>query len=39
VVWKDDLSKEWFVFQKQVELYWAMKDAKPAPKRKKKNAS
>jgi len=39
VVWKDDLSKEWFVFQKQVDLYWAIKDAKPAPKprgRKKK---
>jgi hypothetical protein len=39
VVWKDDLSKEWFVFQKQVELYWAMQAAKPAPKprgRKKK---
>jgi hypothetical protein len=36
VVWKEDLSKEWFVFQKQVELYWAMKDAKPEPKRRKK---
>ena len=39
VVWKDDLSKEWFVFQKQVDLYWAMKAAKPEPKprgRKKK---
>jgi hypothetical protein len=39
VVWKDDLSKEWFVFQKQVELYWALQAAKPAPKprgRKKK---
>jgi len=36
VVWKDDLSKEWFVFQKQVELYWAMQAAKPEPKRKKK---
>ena len=36
VVWKDDLSKEWNVFQKQVELYWAIKDAKPEPKRKKK---
>jgi hypothetical protein len=40
VVWKDDLSKEWFVFQKQVDLYWAMKSAKPEPKprgRKKKD--
>ena len=36
VVWKDDLYKEWNVFQKQVELYWAIKDAKPEPKRKKK---
>jgi hypothetical protein len=39
VVWKDDLSKEWFVFQKQINLYWAMKAAKPEPKprgRKKK---
>jgi hypothetical protein len=39
VVWKDDLSKEWFVFQKQVDLYWAMQAAKPEPKprgRKKK---
>jgi hypothetical protein len=39
VVWKDDLSKEWFVFQRQVNLYWAMKAAKPEPKprgRKKK---
>ncbi len=39
VVWKDDLSKEWFVFQKQVDLYWAMQEAKPEPKprgRKKK---
>ena len=36
VVWKEDLSKEWFVFQKQVELYWAMQSAKPEPKRKKK---
>jgi hypothetical protein len=39
VVWKDDLSKEWEVFQKQVDLYWALKAAKPAPKprgRKKK---
>ena len=36
VVWKDDLSKEWYVFQKQVELYWAMQAAKPEPKRKKK---
>ena len=36
VVWKEDLSKEWFVFQKQVELYWAMQAAKPEPKRKKK---
>jgi hypothetical protein len=39
VVWKDDLSKEWEVFQKQVDLYWAMKAAKPEPKprgRKKK---
>jgi hypothetical protein len=36
VVWKEDLSKEWFVFQKQVELYWAIKAAKPEPKRKKK---
>jgi hypothetical protein len=39
VVWKDDLSKEWFVFQKQVELYWALQAAKPEPKprgRKKK---
>jgi hypothetical protein len=36
VVWKDDLSKEWIVFQKQVDLYWAMQSAKPEPKRKKK---
>ena len=36
VVWKEDLSKEWFVFQKQVDLYWALKAAKPEPKRKKK---
>jgi hypothetical protein len=39
VVWKDDLSKEWYVFLKQVDLYWAMKAAKPEPKprgRKKK---
>jgi hypothetical protein len=36
VVWKDDLSKEWEVFQKQVDLYWAMKAAKPESKRKKK---
>jgi len=39
VVWKDDLSKEWEVFQRQVDLYWALKAAKPAPKprgRKKK---
>jgi hypothetical protein len=36
VVWKSDLSKEWFVFQKQVDLYWALQDAKPEPKRKKK---
>jgi hypothetical protein len=39
VVWREDLSKEWFVFQKQVELYWAIKAAKPEPKprgRKKK---
>jgi len=39
VVWKDDLEKEWEVFQKQVDLYWAMKAAKPEPKprgRKKK---
>jgi hypothetical protein len=36
VVWKDDLSKEWFVFQKQINLYWAMKAAKPESKRKKK---
>jgi hypothetical protein len=36
VVWKNDLSKEWYVFQKQVDLYWAMQDAKPEPKRKKK---
>jgi hypothetical protein len=39
VVWKDDLSKEWEVFQKQVDLYWAMQAAKPEPKprgRKKK---
>jgi hypothetical protein len=32
VVWKDDLEKEWEVFQKQVDLYWAMKAAKPEPK-------
>jgi hypothetical protein len=31
VVWKDNLSKEWFVFQKQVDLYWAMQAAKPEP--------
>ncbi len=39
VVWREDLSKEWFVFQKQVDLYWAMQSAKPEPKprgRKKK---
>jgi hypothetical protein len=39
VVWRDDLSKEWFVFQRQVDLYWALKAAKPEPKprgRKKK---
>jgi hypothetical protein len=36
VVWKDDLYKEWNVFQKQVALYWAMQAAKPEPKRKKK---
>jgi hypothetical protein len=36
VVWKDDLEKEWEVFQKQVDLYWAMKAAKPESKRKKK---
>jgi len=39
VVWREDLSKEWNVFQKQVELYWALKAAKPEPKprgRKKK---
>jgi hypothetical protein len=36
VIWKDDLSKEWFVFQKQVDLYWAMQSAKPEPKRRKK---
>jgi hypothetical protein len=39
VVWREDLSNEWNVFQKQVDLYWALKDAKPAPKprgRKKK---
>lgn len=36
VVWKDDLSKDWFVFQKQVDLYWAMQAANPAPKRRKK---
>jgi hypothetical protein len=39
VVWKDNLSNEWYVFQKQVDLYWAMQAAKPEPKprgRKKK---
>jgi hypothetical protein len=39
VVWREDLSREWFVFQKQVDLYWAMQAAKPEPKprgRKKK---
>jgi len=36
VVWKEDLSKEWSVFQHQVDLYWAMQGAKPEPKRKKK---
>jgi hypothetical protein len=36
VVWKEDLEKEWIVFQKQVDLYWAMKAAKPESKRKKK---
>jgi hypothetical protein len=35
-VWKTDLGKEWIVFQKQVDLYWAMQAAKPEPKRKKK---
>ena len=40
VVWREDLSKEWFVFQKQVDLYWALQAAKPEPKprgRKKKD--
>lgn len=42
VVWRgeDGLDEEWFVFQKQVDLYWAMKSAKPEPKprgRKKKD--
>ena len=32
VVWREDLSKEWFVFQKQVDLYWALQAAKPEPK-------
>jgi len=32
VVWKSDLLKEWIVFQKQVELYWAMQNAKPEKK-------
>jgi hypothetical protein len=36
VVWKSDLSNEWYVFQKQVNLYWAMKKAKPESKRRKK---
>jgi hypothetical protein len=36
VVWKEDLSKEWNVFQHQVNLYWALQAAKPEPKRKKK---
>jgi len=36
VVWKDGLSKEWIVFQKQVELYWAMQNAKPEKKSRKK---
>ena len=39
VVWREDLSKEWEVFQRQVDLYWALKAAKPEPKprgRKKK---
>lgn len=36
VVWREDLSKEWNVFQRQVDLYWALKDAKPEPKRKRK---
>jgi hypothetical protein len=39
VVWKDNLSTEWYVFQKQVELYWALQASKPQPKprgRKKK---
>ena len=39
VVWRDNLCKEWQVFQKQVDLYWAMQEAKPEPKprgRKKK---
>lgn len=36
VVWREDLSKEWVVFQKQVDLYWALQAAKPEPKRKKK---
>jgi hypothetical protein len=39
VIWREDLSKEWLVFQKQVALYWAMQAAKPEPKprgRKKK---
>ena len=37
VVWKADLLKEWNVFQKQVDLYWALQAAKPEPKRKKKS--
>ena len=36
VVWREDLSKEWIVFQRQVDLYWSLKAAKPEPKRKKK---
>jgi len=36
VVWRDDLSKEWNVFQRQVDLYWSLQAAKPEPKRKKK---
>jgi len=38
VVWKTELLYDWLVFKKQLELYWAMKEAKEAkPKRTRKN--
>ena len=38
MVWKTELLYDWLVFKKQLELYWAMKEAKEAkPKRTRKN--